>query len=60
VWAVATRGPSRPWAIGLALVLMLAVPTFDVFLFSEHRIAGLLTLVALTPPHVLLPARFGR
>jgi hypothetical protein len=50
VWAVATQGRSRPWSIGFALVLMFAVPTFDVFPLSYHRIAGLLTLVALTPP----------
>ena len=50
VWAVATRGSSRPWSIGFALVLMFAVPTFDVFPLSYHRIAGLLMLVALTPP----------
>jgi hypothetical protein len=57
VWAVATRGPSQPRAIGVALILMLAVPTFDVFPLSFHRIAGLLALVALTPPRELLPAR---
>jgi len=50
VWAVATGGPSRPWPIGVALLLMFAVPTFDVFLLSYHRIAGLLMLVVLTPP----------
>lgn len=55
VWAVATQGSSRPWPIGLALVLMFAVPTFDVFPLSYHRIAGLLMLVALSSPRQVLP-----
>jgi hypothetical protein len=50
VWAVATRGAEKPWPTGAALLLMFAVPTFDVFPLSYHRIAGLLMLVALTPP----------
>jgi hypothetical protein len=50
VWAVATRGPEKPWPIAFALVLMFAVPTFDVFPLSYHRIAGLLMLLALVPP----------
>lgn len=55
VWAAATQGLSRPWPIGVALLLMFAVPTFDVFPLSYHRIAGLLMLVTLTPPRQVLP-----
>lgn len=45
--------------IGLAAALMLATPTFDLFPFSYGRIAGLLLLLAITPP-TALPAAQSR
>ncbi len=59
-WAIAGIGRERPWAVGLAIAMVLAVPTFDVFPFSLHRLAGLLLLLALTPPQRIRPWREQR
>ncbi len=65
LWAIAAALPpsrsqtlySRLLPIGLAAALMLATPTFDLFPFSYGRIAGLLLLLAITPPTALPEAR---
>jgi hypothetical protein len=56
LYAIATIGVRRPWAVGLGTGLILAIPTFDVYPFSYHRIAGLLMLMILTDPR-RIPAR---
>jgi len=48
--AVARRGRERPGWIAAALVAIFAVPTFDVFAISWHRLAGLVALLWLTAP----------
>jgi len=48
--AIASRGRERPWEIGIAVAVIFVVPTFDVYPLSYHRLAGLLALLALTPP----------
>ena len=53
LWAVATRWRDRPWQIGIGVFLMFALPTFDVFPLSYHRIVGLLMLLQLTSPKAL-------
>ena len=50
LWAVAMRWRDRPGALALGIFLMLAMPTFDVFPLSYHRLAGMLLLLALTSP----------
>jgi alpha-1,2-mannosyltransferase len=48
--AVALRGRERPGWIAAALVAIFAVPTFDVFALSWHRLAGLGVLLWITAP----------
>jgi hypothetical protein len=50
VWAFARNERARWPRLVVAAVLMLGVPTFDVFPLSYHRLVGLLLLVAATPP----------
>lgn len=50
IWAIATVPPAKRWQIGLSALLMLALPTFDFFPFSYHRIAGLIILLIATSP----------
>ncbi len=50
VYATLVRERSAWPRIGVATVLMLAIPVFDVFPFSYHRIAGLLLLLDTTSP----------
>ena len=50
IWAYATRVNDRPWLVSLGSFLILALPTFDVFLLSHHRLVGLLILVFCTAP----------
>ncbi len=53
IWAVATQGHVHPWPVGIAAFLIFAIPTFDVFPVSYHRLVGLLYLVHLTWPAAL-------
>jgi hypothetical protein len=53
LWAVATRWRERPGLLALGIFLMLAMPTFDLFPLSYHRLAGMLLLLGLTPPGAL-------
>ncbi len=50
IWAVASRGRQWPWTVAAGALLMLAMPTFDLFPLSYHRFAGLLLLLAVTSP----------
>jgi alpha-1,2-mannosyltransferase len=47
--AVARRGAERPGAVALGLFLVFGMPTFDLFPFGYHRLAGLLLLLWITP-----------
>jgi hypothetical protein len=60
--AVLEHGRRRPWVVGWAAFLIGVVPVFDVYPFSYHRLAGLLLLLAATPPTVTEaePAGAGR
>ena len=49
VAAAALHGAERPVGIALAAFLMLGMPTFDLYPFGYHRLAGLLLLLALAP-----------
>lgn len=55
--AAIRHGPQRPWAIGIAAAAILVVPVFDVFPFSYTRVAGLLALLAVSPPVIPQPVR---
>lgn len=48
--ALATRRHLHPRAVWLGTALLFALPTFDVFLASWHRLAGLLLLLWATEP----------
>jgi hypothetical protein len=50
IWAFATRGNDKPWQVGVAAFLILALPTFDFFILSYHRFVGLLLLAFYTSP----------
>lgn len=53
IWAAVGYGRERPWLIGLSAVLVLALPIFDIYPLSYHRLAGLLLLLAVTPAKTL-------
>jgi len=50
IWAIATCAYKHPWHVGAAILLTQCLPTSAVFLFSYHRVVGLLMLVILTSP----------
>jgi hypothetical protein len=50
LWAAAGWGAARPVAIGVVAVLIFAVPTFDIFPLSYHRLAGLVFMLWVTRP----------
>lgn len=56
IWTVAVRGRQNPLLVGVALLLVLGLPTFNVFPFSFHRILGLFLIWAITPPSTLPPS----
>jgi len=60
LWAVATRWRERPAALALGIFLMLAMPTFDLFPLSYHRLAGMLLLLGLTSPGSLARSEAAR
>jgi hypothetical protein len=45
VWVAARQGTKSPWPIFLAGFVIFAVPVFDIYPLSYHRILGLLMLV---------------
>jgi hypothetical protein len=55
-WAAGACAPERRLLLGAAVFAMLALPTFDVFPWSWHRLAGLVALLALTPARTKRPA----
>lgn len=52
LWAIVTQRSRRPWLIAVGSALMLLPPSFDVYPFGYHRIAGLLMVLAGTSPRV--------
>lgn len=50
LWGMAISGRERPLLVGTAAILMLALPTFDIYPLSYHRLAGLLLMLYLTSP----------
>jgi hypothetical protein len=50
LWAIPQIPKRRMPLFGLIAAMIFAVPVFDLFPFSYHRIAGLLLLVLLVPP----------
>jgi hypothetical protein len=48
LWGTAVAGEKKPWLVGTAALLMLSLPTFDIFPLSYHRLAGLLLMLCLT------------
>jgi hypothetical protein len=53
--AVILIGRRKPAQVAICAFLMLGLPTFDVFPFSYHRIAGLLMLLYLLKPSRCMP-----
>jgi hypothetical protein len=57
VWAATVRADQLVGIVGLGIVLIFWVPTFDVFFFSYARLAGIILLmVALRPEKSAIPA----
>lgn len=50
--AVVDHGDRRPWLVGGALLLVFAIPTYDVWPLSYNRLAGLLILLTVCTPKV--------
>lgn len=56
IWGLATQdAPRRLGLVGVSAFLIFVIPTFDIFPFSYHRLAGLLLLVATLPPAAVQP-----
>jgi hypothetical protein len=51
IYVAVTRGQEQPWRVGIGTFLICAVPVFDLFPLSYHRVAGLLLLVSASVPH---------
>lgn len=54
LWAIISQHRRNIWLIGLGSLLILLPPTFNIWPFSYHRLAGLLMLLAATSPVVNL------
>jgi hypothetical protein len=50
VWIAVTEGEEHPWRIGAGTFLMFAVPVFDIYPISYHRIVGLMLLLSASYP----------
>ncbi len=50
IWTLSLYGKGKYWQIGIAAFLMFGLPTFDIFPFSYHRIAGLMMLLHYNKP----------
>jgi hypothetical protein len=59
IWAGATVGRSKPWQIAIGAFLMFALPTFDVFPLSYHRMVGLVLVLYFTSPWALYQSRIS-
>lgn len=56
IWALANQDvTARLGLVGVSAFLIFVIPTFDIFPFSYHRLAGLLLLAATLPPMVVTP-----
>jgi len=54
IWGAARARTDRQWwCIGISSFLMFVLPTFDIYPFSYHRLAGLLLLMATLSPQAL-------
>jgi hypothetical protein len=58
IWAIAVHAANRWWQLVVIAVLILAIPTFDLYPLSYHRLVALLWLVWLIPP-AACPQRDG-
>ncbi|MCB0124116.1 MAG: DUF2029 domain-containing protein [Caldilineaceae bacterium] len=59
IWGVAqSRNERQLWRIALSAFLIFVLPTFDVYPFSYHRLAGLLLLMATLEPMQLAQSTF--
>ncbi|MEN6356649.1 MAG: glycosyltransferase family 87 protein [Armatimonadota bacterium] len=52
LWSIMCRHRRKPWLVGIGSLLILLPPSFDVWLFSYHRIVGLAMLIASSSPIV--------
>jgi hypothetical protein len=59
LWVIATVGSQKPWQIGGAAFLIYAIPVFDVFPISYHRIAGLVLLTMCARPTTISQSSSG-
>jgi hypothetical protein len=50
IYVAVTRGKEQPWRVGVGAFLICAVPVFDVFPLSYHRVAGLMLLLSASAP----------
>lgn len=50
LWAMVRIGERQPLPLGIAYLLIYLLPTFDLYPFSYHRLAGLLLLLYITSP----------
>ena len=56
VWTITIVGRRKPWLVLAAGLLLFALPTFDLYPFSYHRLAGLILTLWLTRPRYLADA----
>jgi len=52
LWAMVTQRSRRPWLIWLGSALMLLPPSFEIYPFGYHRIAGLVMVLIGTSPRI--------
>jgi len=52
IYVVLMRGKEKPWRIFIGSFLICAIPIFDIFPFSYHRIAGLMLLLSASPSDI--------
>ncbi len=50
LWTIAMRGHTRPWHVGIAVFLTLALQPFTILFVNYHRVVGLLMMIVLTAP----------
>jgi hypothetical protein len=55
LWAMVRIGDRLPLWLGLSYLLIYLLPTFDLYPFSYHRMAGLLLLLYATSPRFVQP-----
>lgn len=50
IYVAVTRAKDQPWRVGIGAFLICAIPVFDVFPLSYHRVAGLMLLLSASTP----------